>query len=310
MEKTNTEIPIQKRPPSKHTTTKPSIPTKPTHFCSINGPILFTAPHSATLYRGGKEYNTKVTIHGREKHTAILAIRYAAQTSGSFCVWNHTKVLSHKELDPNYMIDSKLSISPFHQALHALQAKNPSIPLMHIDIHGKVDRKKNFNLDLGLVSMDVHWGSSESKFISEFCSGLTKGFDKALKLCGQMNGYDARCENNPALHGYWGGGIYTMTEQAIRLGIPSFQLEIPTTMRYRLFVDRGFSDMFLEGIMEVYKNVVVPWWGSRTIGLKYDEIVSKRLEEIPSDLKKDDYKVLIESYEKYEESKKPAKEEF
>jgi hypothetical protein len=39
------------------------------------------------------------------------------------------------------------------------------------------------------------------------------------------------CQPDPVLHGFWGGEIKTMTEQAIQIGVPSFQLEIPLKMR-------------------------------------------------------------------------------
>ena len=42
--------------------------------------MLFTAPHSGKVYRGGiEEYGEKQRVHLREKYTAVLAMRYALE---------------------------------------------------------------------------------------------------------------------------------------------------------------------------------------------------------------------------------------
>jgi hypothetical protein len=51
--------------------------SKSRYFASINGPILFTAPHSTELNRGGKDYDEKKRLHLREKYTSLLALRFA-----------------------------------------------------------------------------------------------------------------------------------------------------------------------------------------------------------------------------------------
>ena len=54
---------------------------KSKHVAYINGPILFTAPHSAKLKRGGKDYGDKRRTHLREQYTSVLAMRFAMETS-------------------------------------------------------------------------------------------------------------------------------------------------------------------------------------------------------------------------------------
>jgi hypothetical protein len=39
-----------------------------------------------------------------------------------------------------------------------------------------------------------------------------------------INNFPLRCEDQPQLHGYWGGGIHTISNQACQLGIPAIQL--------------------------------------------------------------------------------------
>jgi hypothetical protein len=56
-------------------------------------------------------------------------------------VWGVSSVISEKDLDPNYLLLKHFSESPFHQSLHYWAMANQEIPLFHVDIHGKMDRK-------------------------------------------------------------------------------------------------------------------------------------------------------------------------
>ena len=46
-------------------------------------------------------------------------------------------------MDPNYLLADMLKDSQFHQSLHAWGLKNQNMPLMHVDIHGKLNRDNN-----------------------------------------------------------------------------------------------------------------------------------------------------------------------
>ena len=78
----------------------------------IQGPLLFTAPHSGKVKRGGEEYGDKRRVHLREKYTAVLAMRCALETSkqlktkelGSYCVWSSKHKLNDEDEDPNYLL--------------------------------------------------------------------------------------------------------------------------------------------------------------------------------------------------------------
>jgi hypothetical protein len=43
--------------------------------------LLFTAPHSGKLKRGGVEYGEKRRTHLREQYTSVLAMRFAMDTA-------------------------------------------------------------------------------------------------------------------------------------------------------------------------------------------------------------------------------------
>lgn len=61
----------------------------------LRGPVLFTAPHSAMVNRGGADFGEEVRVHQREKYTHYLAMKMAQMVEkhlkgqkGSFIVWN------------------------------------------------------------------------------------------------------------------------------------------------------------------------------------------------------------------------------
>jgi hypothetical protein len=93
---------------------------------------------------------------------------------------------------------------------------------MHVDIHGKMDRKDNYELDLGISCLYKHWeGHEEREFLNAFNQRLTDGFNKILQSIPKYKEYKAICNNDPYLNGNWGGELVTMTEQAAELGIPT-----------------------------------------------------------------------------------------
>jgi len=66
--------------------------------------------------------------------------------------------LNDNDLDANYLLSGKEAESPFHRMVHAWALGNAAKPLMHIDIHGKMDRKDTYELDLGVKSLHKHFG--------------------------------------------------------------------------------------------------------------------------------------------------------
>ena len=72
-------------------------------------------------------------------------------------MWGTDHKLNESDTDPNYLLKHNLAQSPFHRVLHAWSAANIGTPLMHIDIHGKMDRKDNYELDLGIQCLWKHF---------------------------------------------------------------------------------------------------------------------------------------------------------
>lgn len=78
-----------------------------------------------------------------------------------------------------------------------------------------------------------------------------------------------------------------MTEQAIILGIPSLQLEIPFSVRKKLFKDEALRAKFHQLIKKLYEVIIVPDYKERVrkyhisqeIGKKFQPTVNKGKEE-------------------------------
>ena len=58
------------------------------------------------------------------------------------------------------------------------------------------------------------------------------------------------------LSGYWGHPIETMTTQSVKIGVPSFQLEVPRSLRKDLSKNDKLMMNLAQGIYELYENVV------------------------------------------------------
>lgn len=110
-----------------------------------------------------------------------------------------------------------------------------------------MDRKDNYDLDLGVQCLYKHWSNHDTApdFLEAFISKLETDLNKILKLIPKHKEYTACVNKDPYLSGNWGGELMTMTEQAVLMGIPSFQLEIPLKMRAQLFKDEKLSKAFV-----------------------------------------------------------------
>ena len=97
-------------------------------------------------------------MHKREIYASFLAADIARNTGpNAFLCWGVTSILDEDEHDPNYMLESHFKSSPFHQCLHHWAASNPELPLLHIDLHGKLNQPKDCFIDIGTTSMQVVW---------------------------------------------------------------------------------------------------------------------------------------------------------
>ena len=170
---------------------------------------------------------------------------------------------------------------------------------MHVDVHGKLTRSDGYELDVGISCLQQHWNCKqyqEGYFTEAFEYQLKKQFDEILlKHVTPSKGFDASTNTNPYLCGNWGNvDCATMTEQAIHLGIPSFQLEIPPPMRKEIFYSEALCKKMAQAIYKIYKDVVVAWWPVKTVPLVADEELAVQVKNHP--MKKDDFKKMMKDY--------------
>ena len=92
------------------------------------------------------------------------------------------------------------------------------MPLFHIDVHGKHEKKGHMNLDLGTMPMQVEYQDQELWY--NLTSQLAHEFSKVFKGI-KIKGVCAQCDPDPRLHGFWGTNVQTISHQCVMMGIPA-----------------------------------------------------------------------------------------
>ena len=90
--------------------------------------------------------------------------------------------------------------SSFHCALHRFVSEFPDQPLLHVDLHGKVDRKDNLEIDLGIAPMEEEW--DERGLVKEIKQTMKQELDETFKTA--LAKIKPKCNPNPFLHALWG----------------------------------------------------------------------------------------------------------
>lgn len=72
-------------------------------------------------------------------------------------VWGKSSKIDEIDIDPNYLLEEMFSTSQFHLCLHAWALRNEGLPILHVDVHGKLNRKDDCEVDVGRESLNHHW---------------------------------------------------------------------------------------------------------------------------------------------------------
>eukprot|EP01062_Namystynia_karyoxenos_P052879 TRINITY_DN4257_c1_g1_i1.p1 TRINITY_DN4257_c1_g1~~TRINITY_DN4257_c1_g1_i1.p1 ORF type:complete len:805 (+),score=172.24 TRINITY_DN4257_c1_g1_i1:130-2415(+) len=252
----------------------PALPRAPVAaaFC---GPVLFTAPHGLAVWRGGGQERRRK--HLRERHTTELALRLALELQhhlgapGSFIVWNGAGATRYDDanLDPNYLGVKDFASSPWHTQLRAFAAycKALGAPPLHIDLHGKRDSRPkshgrgggvSMSVDVGIVPMEELW--PDGLFALKLKRAVERELGEALARLGRAaKGRHYTVDCDPYLCGMWAKDHHTMTHQAVICGVPSFQAEIPLSIRRDMMrEDEGTLLSAVTGaIARVYRGTIL-----------------------------------------------------
>nr|XP_022318099.1 uncharacterized protein LOC111121223 [Crassostrea virginica]XP_022318100.1 uncharacterized protein LOC111121223 [Crassostrea virginica]XP_022318101.1 uncharacterized protein LOC111121223 [Crassostrea virginica] len=234
----------------------------PACMFKLFGPILLSAPHGIKLWRGGTEGRRR-RIHYREIHVTEILLKVANEINRiagippSFIIWDRRVAMpaDFKNLDPNYLTEKQFPQSPFHEALEYFKhfGRENKLPLLHIDMHGKKNRKTNMDLDVGFKAMETHWkDQSFVKWLKNETECVFTNMFSDPKYIYEKNNMRFTVNVNPSLCGDWGGDLYTMTCQSVVMGTPAFQLEIPRAIRNQLIVDDELVTKLAQSIVDIY----------------------------------------------------------
>lgn len=240
------------------------ITNTPACMFKLFGPILLSAPHGIKLWRGGTEGRRR-RIHYREIHVTEILLKVANEINRiagippSFIIWDRRMAMpaDFKNLDPNYLTEKQFPQSPFHEALEYFKqfGRDNKLPLLHIDMHGKKNRKTNMDLDVGFKAMETHWkDQSFAKWLKNETECVFTTMFSDPKYVYEKNNMRFTVNVNPSLCGDWGGDLYTMTCQSVVMGTPAFQLEIPRAIRNQLIVDDELVTKLAQSIVDIYST--------------------------------------------------------
>ncbi|XP_046547011.1 uncharacterized protein LOC124257046 [Haliotis rubra] len=234
-----------------------------TYIFELGGPLLLTAPHGIALWRGGW-VGFKKEKHLDEVLVSEIVLKLAKRMStvfgvpASFMVWNvpRTRPYDERNLDPNFLPKELFGLSPWHQALESFRSYgcDVKLPILHVDIHGKRDRKSDLALDVGMGGMKAYWKDKE--MVTKLRKGFEESFTNMLGPVGIVkNGMPFTVDMDPEMSGFrLDRSVFTLSTQSAMLGIPSVQLEIPKTMRQKLNEDDDFLLKFADCIMHVFEQ--------------------------------------------------------
>eukprot|EP00759_Apiculatamorpha_spiralis_P014359 PhF_6_TR21034/c0_g1_i1/m.30259 len=241
----------------------------------LGGPVLLTAPHAKEVWRDGDHSAVKGIcghrLHKRELYTSEVILllsqsffRCPPRIGASYIVWNVRAMRCNGEEvasqpDPNYLFETEFERSAWHTALCAFRLRWGGLPLLHIDIHGKKDRKENLHIDIGLSAL---------KMYNEECYRKVKdmlGTQLGAVLRSMPPSKSGKCygvyfpEDGERGCGFWGHGAssttptpHTMAHQANLLGIIGIQIEIPRTLRTLLVHSPALLDQWCTVLQDVY----------------------------------------------------------
>jgi hypothetical protein len=94
-----------------------------------------------------------------------------------------------------------------------------------------------------------------------------------------IKGFAVRGNPEGELVGKWSANMHTMTHQAVLLGIPAVQLEIPRSVRALLINDPTYLREFARCILLTYQEVIVPSWAQKQTDVIVNYSLAKQVQE-------------------------------
>jgi hypothetical protein len=240
----------------------PIILTAP-HGCVF---VKGKPPHGTLRNHGSERYTSTIALSIAREINKIMGHNSA---SFIFWQTAQVKKVNKFDLEPNMLPSEALERSAFHQGLHKVIKNNmvssepiimdcpdflesnsnelhpPSLkagiesvlqlhpssmkPLLHLDFHGKHDRKEaklNWDIDVGCEASKVYWDFADKPYwVYKMREHLGHSIDQiyeGITIKASNGNRKPRAEIDPGLHGFWNCELHTMTSQGSLMGIPTF----------------------------------------------------------------------------------------
>ena len=196
---------------------------------------LITAPHTIYLKR-----NDDIHLPESNIRSIIKKIDNNKSLYFSTLTWEVLSDINNiKYTDPNYLPTHKLINNIWFQKIGYI--KNNHKPSFLIDLHGMKDTH-NYDIIFGFQPLK---NVLSSQNFDIFYNILYSNFSYFAEKYNLKIGYNTR------FNGYVSNEIYTISQQAIHMGIPSIQIELSYNFRKKLVNNTQIFDDFFNTLNTV-----------------------------------------------------------
>jgi hypothetical protein len=254
--------------------------------------VLFTAPHGVYLRRevvtaNGPAFET----HVPERWTSFIALAFAGAASGSSMTWHRaererskaTGTFDPGHVDPNCVSADVAGAYNWGVLLRrfadgasfekrATDDEFPASAWFHVDVHGRRDPEVSRDT-LGPGDVDIGTGALRADR-PELADALGKALGRRLRT---FFSSDARPESpafrvneDPILRGARDDGRMTLSQQGVRLGLASVQLELSLRLRLVLKDDPEMTEGFARAVVGAWDDVTSERF-ARSHGANFNE---------------------------------------
>ena len=237
--------------------------------------VLFTAPHGVYLRRevvtaNGPAFET----HVPGRWTSFIALASAHAAHGSSMTWHRaarerskaTRTFDPSHVDPNCVSTDIAGTHNWGVLLRRFAdgasfgkraTDGDTRAWFHVDVHGRRDPEVSRDT-LGPGDVDIGTGALRADR-PELADALGKALGRRLRA---FFSRDARAESpafrvneNPILRGARDDGRMTLSQQGVRLGLASVQLELSLRLRLVLKDDPEMTEGFARAVVGAWDDV-------------------------------------------------------
>ena len=247
-------------------------------------PVVFTAPHGVYVRRetvtcsGEPVFET----HLPEKWSSFLALEFAWATGGASLTWSEaererskaTRTFNPEFVDPNCVAEHAgrgynwgLALSRFGDEDGEVTGvfQRVKTKWFHVDIHGRRDPAVSHktlgygDIDIGTRALSVRHPELASKLTNAIGTRLRGVLGKWATEWTTKEILEADymiVNETPVLSGARDDGFLTLSQQGVKFGLCSVQLELSLRLRLVLKNDKRKAKQFALGLVEAWKDAL------------------------------------------------------